>query len=90
MVERVGFEPTRNLPTSGLQPGALPNERPLLKWYAGRDLNPQKADFKSAVYANSTTCALFGAGGGTRTHKTRFLRPVAMPIRLHPHYLIIG
>ena len=29
LVERAGFEPTRNETTSGLQPGALPNGRSL-------------------------------------------------------------
>lgn len=29
MVEREGFEPSRNWPTSGLRPGALPHGRPL-------------------------------------------------------------
>jgi hypothetical protein len=41
-------------------------------------------DSRSGVYANSTTCALTGTGGGIRTRKTMSLSHVCMPNSITP------
>jgi hypothetical protein len=49
LVERPGFEPGRNEPTSGLQPGALPSRRPLQNWSPLSDSNGRSPAYKAVA-----------------------------------------
>ena len=78
MVDQVGFEPTRLVPTSGLQPGALPFGR-LIRWYPASDSNREPPASKAGT---TTNCASGAFGGPTeiRTQMISLLRRARLPI----------
>src|SRR5262245_8027720 len=65
LVEREGFEPSRNGPTSGLRPGTLPNGCPLNCWSRRQDSNllplrPERSALPAALQRG-------GGEGGIQT-----------------------
>lgn len=78
MVEQAGFAPTRLVPTSGLQPGALLSGR-LLRWYPEKDLNLQSLASKASAFA-SFAIGAFGGPRRIRTCTRLLLRKLRLPI----------
>lgn len=88
MAESRGFEPQAITLTLLSRQAQSPRLDYSLKLEEGGGIEPLTFPLprgSNPIAGHSAAPSKVGTGGGTRTHKSRFLRPSAMPIRLLPH-----